>query len=1097
MGTSILLKSIFIIAAISVIATFTSALTVEAQVNPLITWTGDGENNLWSNPDNWDKPFSPTQSTANSRIIIPSAFDDPAKGNVEVVMDISQFVIKDGGRFTNNGNLTISKNSVLIVEPNRINLGGPTPDITVFLNQGLLTNLGKIVIKDQFDNYLVMINKGTIEIGGRITFEGTPQEGILRNYFEFNNFGGQITNDGKLHGIGLMFFNNGTITNNGELRNGDTATAIGEVGWQIIKELVIEKAKVKAAGKILPALDKILNHPRTPGPTIQNEGTINNNGVFTNQWNVEFGNAVNSFLADIKKSVAFVPSGLIEVPEFPTPTIIDNRGTINISQSTLDNGSVIKNSGTINVGDGGTLLNNEVTVGSIPAFAKGTIQNSGTINSLSSSSKIVNKGNFEITGVLLNGGGFTQTTILRDTTTKEIITLTVDHHPSFENRDTITITGDGILNNQGVLSNFHKILIQNGGTFNNLDYGVLVAVDFLTKVTVERDSILFNLGTIQLGINNSIFGAGPIGQIHVVDGFFLNSGIIKKPGGLHVTIGQDTVRGQTDSRRGGTGISYCTFSDDDAVDTHGTGTYNRDSSCTMTFTGAGGDQKWSNPLNWDGKRIGAAGGNIRISSTAHMNQDVFLTTGTITTNPGSHLIVDPGNRFAIAWPEIVFTNNGAFTVSPLALFDSIGTTDNNGVVTNKGNMIISNKFNNPGTLVNNIQGFRAEDGRFLFQVPAGEDSDDFEVLPARIFNQGEISSSGTITNHGELVNENRIINTNTFDNDGFFLNRGDGRVENSGTITNHFPEVFHDFECNQFNEDCDFGASEILNRANIYNTGTIHNDKFATISNLDGARIWNSPSFADGSGLIINESHIKNEGPGSSIVQRIINIPKLFSGDIINDCGNVLSSVIEGKPISTIPCIFLGGGGDNLWSNVNNWNNKNLPFNNDVEILAPVHLDIKTPPNSFSSVQFINNKIDIRSSLTMDPGSSISLDDSTIKVWGSGELINKGKIKAFGKSKIFPDGLFENHCGGLLLGTLEFVRLDLTNFVKIPCVWDGGGDGASWHDANNWKTDKLPGAGDIIIIDGDDSKSSTVNGIGFPLTELYLGGKIIIDEGDT
>jgi hypothetical protein len=30
--------------------------------------------------------------------------------------------------------------------------------------------------------------------------------------------------------------------------------------------------------------------------------------------------------------------------------------------------------------------------------------------------------------------------------------------------------------------------------------------------------------------------------------------------------------------------------------------------------------------------------------------------------------------------------------------------------------------------------------------------------------------------------------------------------------------------------------------------------------------------------------------------------------------------------------------------------------------------------------------------------------------------------------------------------------------------WDGGGDGASWHDKNNWSGDRLPGASDEVLI---------------------------------
>ena len=38
-------------------------------------------------------------------------------------------------------------------------------------------------------------------------------------------------------------------------------------------------------------------------------------------------------------------------------------------------------------------------------------------------------------------------------------------------------------------------------------------------------------------------------------------------------------------------------------------------------------------------------------------------------------------------------------------------------------------------------------------------------------------------------------------------------------------------------------------------------------------------------------------------------------------------------------------------------------------------------------------------------------------------------------------------------------------------TWDGGGDGVSWHDANNWDTDTIPSASDHVIIDASPSTS--------------------------
>lgn len=56
---------------------------------------------------------------------------------------------------------------------------------------------------------------------------------------------------------------------------------------------------------------------------------------------------------------------------------------------------------------------------------------------------------------------------------------------------------------------------------------------------------------------------------------------------------------------------------------------------------------------------------------------------------------------------------------------------------------------------------------------------------------------------------------------------------------------------------------------------------------------------------------------------------------------------------------------------------------------------------------------------------------------------------------------------GPALGDFEFMFFD---FFSEPAetdtiTWDGGGDGTSWHDANNWSGDVVPGAADDVLID--------------------------------
>jgi hypothetical protein len=49
---------------------------------------------------------------------------------------------------------------------------------------------------------------------------------------------------------------------------------------------------------------------------------------------------------------------------------------------------------------------------------------------------------------------------------------------------------------------------------------------------------------------------------------------------------------------------------------------------------------------------------------------------------------------------------------------------------------------------------------------------------------------------------------------------------------------------------------------------------------------------------------------------------------------------------------------------------------------------------------------------------------------------------------------------------LSFIFLLVSfSLTAQTLVWDGGGDGSTWSDANNWNPDQAPGADDYVEIE--------------------------------
>jgi hypothetical protein len=86
---------------------------------------------------------------------------------------------------------------------------------------------------------------------------------------------------------------------------------------------------------------------------------------------------------------------------------------------------------------------------------------------------------------------------------------------------------------------------------------------------------------------------------------------------------------------------------------------------------------------------------------------------------------------------------------------------------------------------------------------------------------------------------------------------------------------------------------------------------------------------------------------------------------------------------------------------------------------------------------------------------------------------------------------------GPATGDFEFMLFD---FFSEPeetdtVTWDGGGDGTSWHDANNWSGDVVPGAADDVLIDVPGNITVTHSFGSHAVRSLHSEEAILISSG--
>lgn len=195
------MKSIYLI----ILLLFTTAVTAQTH-----TWTGNGGDTNWNNPDNWDVLSVPD---ASSDILISG----PVEVEVFAANEGAHLLVELGAVLTVSNTLGISKgitihNAIVDVLGTLDNSGG-----TILINSGAKISIEGVLstgITVQIDPNATlemrsgMINgMGTIENRGTLLFEGMDQKQL--DQITINNY-----NQIEVNNSGIIDLSNGMILNN-------------------------------------------------------------------------------------------------------------------------------------------------------------------------------------------------------------------------------------------------------------------------------------------------------------------------------------------------------------------------------------------------------------------------------------------------------------------------------------------------------------------------------------------------------------------------------------------------------------------------------------------------------------------------------------------------------------------------------------------------------------------------------------------------------------------------------------------------------------------------------------------------------------------
>ena len=805
------------------------------------------------------------------------------------------------------------------------------PNPTTF-NDTVIIGVGSAVTisSSLATNGAILFNDGTFNINSSVSF--------TNDWEFFNNVGGTLINNGTLNNF-WSFTNAGTLTNNGTLNNSDVNNAIS---GNIINNGTLNNNSTmnnrsssnqlyigdfSGNGIFNNNVGGSINHERGGlfSATMNNDGFIDNSGQMSLSNLINNGSVDNNPVSSLKLYGGSSNNNNITVNSAVTCTnfgiltnntggAIDNDGTFinngtlmndgnlnNVALSLLwtSNDSLINN-GTLTNGQNG-ILNMDVVTNS---------NSSGASSTLINNMKLTNQGAMNIKGTVQNWDTLTNNGMLFIDT--GYVSLWFD--PFCPLCPPYTINSGGFFNNLGILAN-DSTLYNNGVFINNLtvmngingsleNNGILINNDSLVNVlgsSLTNNDTLTNNGGLRVGTgvfpinqgvlmhnvgvlsfpdtlrNNGTLIIGSGAALKVIDSISnngtllinsaatLQSTLALNNNGTLINNGTVDTIFQIRNRVGANWMNLSTMTlhyfltndgtmtNDGTIDIGPTSTNNA-SFGRLTNNGVFNNNAYlnnnSSPNLFDNGELtntgilnnnaGATIINFQIaifSTSGTLNNDGFISNigqldmyGTFNNNTGGGLENDPGST-----PHLYGTmnNSGTLTVNSSVTLDINGTLTNNqgGTIDNDGTLINNGSLLNEGIL-NNVA---------LSLLWSSMDS---------LINNGTlINGQNGILNMDVVTNSNSTGASSTLINNMNLINQGamniKGTIQNWDTLTNNgmlfidtgYTTIWFDPFCSQCPPDTIYSGGFLNNLGVLNNNNTLTNE-----------------------GILLNDSAIYNNG---------------------------------------------------------------------------------------------------------------------------------------------------------------------------------------------------------------------------------------------
>jgi len=592
------------------------------------------------------------------------------------------------GTITNSG--TIASNSGTDIE---IQGSGSTQGIT---NSGIIESTTGTAIDIAAPVTGTISNTGTIESGGSaatIEVQGSGSATGITN----SSTGIISSNNGIAIDVAAPV--TGTITNSGTIETTGTGTAIeiqgsgSTTGITNSSTGIIESTSGMAIDVAAPVTGTISNSgtvSSTTGTTIDVAapvtGTITNSGTIESRSGTDIMIQGSGSVEGIANTgtISSTTGTAIDVAA-PVTGAISNTGTIESGggATTIEIQGAGSTTGITN-GSTGIISSNTGTAIDVDAHVTGTINNSGTIESVSG------------TDIMIQGSGSTQgitnSGIIESTSGTAIdvaapVMGTISNTGTIESggsATTIEIQGSG--STTGITNGTTGIISSNTGTAIDIAAPVtgiisnsgIVESTSGTDIRVEGSGSVVginNTGTIEVGGSGSaiqVQGSGSVGEITngsggvisstggtaidvaaPVTGTITNSGVIESTSGTDIRIeGSGSVAGITNSgtiTTGGTGAAI-TVADDTRIagGIINTGTISSTNSSAVAID-LSGQTSASNSIAVTNS--GTINGEVRLGN----NDTLTQTAGSIGSNGGTAILATSGSM------ETVNLNGGSVT----------------------------------------------------------------------------------------------------------------------------------------------------------------------------------------------------------------------------------------------------------------------------------------------------------------------------------------------------------------------------------------------------------------------------------------------------